>query len=142
MVLRQTQTKHTALVRMYHPPELVGIEAVDLHGVSWLQKKTSLCYGRTRISPPWVPAKMECEETASARMDLSCFMRCARAGARSDSSWPVSARVGAVASLCGGAAAGMVSLGPESTGGVVPAWSRVRRASWRVGDDGGAVCRV
>ena len=32
-VLRQTQAEHTALVGMDNAPELVGIEAVDLHAI-------------------------------------------------------------------------------------------------------------
>ena len=81
---------------------------------------------RTKISPPCVPAKMYCAETARARIDLSCFMRCARAGVRcadgTGSSEPF-VPMGAMAeSLCGGAAEGMVSLAPKCAFGFVPAW--------------------
>lgn len=84
------------------------------------------CPERTKISPPCVPAKMYCEETARARIDLSCFMRCARAGVRcageTGCSEPFVPMEAMAESLCGGAAEGMVSLAPECAFGVVPAW--------------------
>jgi hypothetical protein len=79
-VLRQTQAEYAAFVRLDHSPPLVRVEAVDL---LLLAEVTGVflefC---TRISPPWVPANMYCDDTANARMDLSCFMRCDNAGVR------------------------------------------------------------
>jgi hypothetical protein len=86
----------------------------------------------TSISPPCVPAKMYCEDTASASMDLSCFMRCESVGIRSAVGTCFSAPLVSMASsLCRGAATGMVSLAHRCPFGV-PAWSRVivRDSAW------------
>lgn len=127
-VLRQAQAKHAALVCMYDSTKLVGIEAVNL--TRHQMQESAICSAtRTNISPPCVPAKMYCEDSASARIDLSCFMRWESAGVRSmnGSGWSGSVvpTVPMAVSLCGGTAVGMVSLAPKCTLGVVPAWSRV-----------------
>lgn len=127
-VLRQAQAKHAALVRMYDSTKLVGIEAVNLIRHQ-MQESSKFSAARTNISPPCVPAKMYCEDSASARIDLSCFMRWESAGVRSmnGSGWSGSAvpTVPMAVSSCGGTAVGMVSLAPKYALGVVPAWSRV-----------------
>lgn len=81
LVLRQAQAEHAALVRLDDLLALVRIEAVDLGGVSPSGSRAPF-FHRTKISPPCVPAKMYCEDTARARIDLSCFMRWDRAGVR------------------------------------------------------------
>jgi hypothetical protein len=107
--MRQTQAEYAALVRMYDAASLVGIETIDLPVISL--EPSELAYARTRISPPCVPAKMYCDDTANARIDLSCFMRWESAGVRFASGLDRSApRVSTMPPLCGGAAIGMVSL--------------------------------
>ena len=69
-------------MRLNNPPALVCVEAVDLVALSILLTCSLLSTQPTSISPPCVPAKMYCSDTASARIDLSCFMRCDSAGVR------------------------------------------------------------
>lgn len=79
---------------------------------------------------------MYCDDTANARIDLSCFIRCARAGVRLPSRPDFSAPcVSRMPSLYGGAAAGMVSPAWCCVSGV-SAWSRVKVSRLGGSDDG------
>jgi len=123
-VLRQAQAEYAALVGVDYAPALVRVEAVHLHAVSFTAATRFSC--RTKISPPWVPAKMYREDTARARIDLSCFMRCDRTGVPMAFGPAFSAPlVSARASWCRGTAAGMVSL-VWSLAKSRRAWSRVK----------------
>jgi hypothetical protein len=132
--MRQTQAEYAALVCMYDAALVVGIEAIDLHVISL--ERSRLAHTRTRISPPCVPAKMYCDETARARIDLSCFIRCERTGVRCASGPGLSAPcVSMMSPLWGGGAVGMVSLARCCSFGV-SAWSRVKVSRFGGSDDG------
>jgi hypothetical protein len=104
-------------VGIYDSPPLVGIKAVHLPLSA--QKTRDMPHVHTNISPPCVPAKMYCEETASVRMDLSCLIRCESDGVRLTLDTGFSpAPVPTMLSLCRGAAVDIVSLAPECASGV------------------------